>query len=186
MRPAFQPVFDLTGRPELIHPAYWFIAIFVFAGAILALLALIAVRRRWRWRRSLPAFAAVWTLICGYVIVTDVRDTAFIRRAVVAGNTQMAEGCLDYFRPGIPYGTKTVAGNEEWSVRGLVFSYGAGEARPTFHQVSTAGGPVEADARIRVTFVVSPAYRRREIVKLEVSPHACPSARRVEPLNQPQ
>lgn len=185
MSPAFHSVFDLTGRQELIHPAYWFISIFIFAGAILAVLAWLAVRWRWRWRRSLPAFAAVWTLICGYVIVTDVQDTAFIRRAVGAGKTKMAEGCLDYFRPGVPYGTKTVAGNEEWSVGGLVFSYGAGEPRPAFHDVSTAGGPVEPDARVRVTFVVSPAYGRREIVKLEVAPHACPSARRVQPLSQP-
>lgn len=181
----FQTVFDLTQHTELIRPAYWFLAIFVFAGVLLAVLAWLAVRRRWRWRRSLPIFATVWIVLCTYLIVLDVRDTAAIRSAVAGGRFQTVEGCLDYFRPGSPYGTKTTAGNEEWSVSGLTFSYGAGEVRPAFHLVSTAGGSVRPDSRVRVTFVVSPAYGRREIVKLELAPHACPLARHVEPFEQP-
>jgi hypothetical protein len=181
----FHTVFDLSEHPELIHPAYWFISIFVLAGVFLAVLAWLAVRRRWRWRRSLPIFAALWIAICAFAIVTEVRDTSAVRNAVIAGNLQVVEGCLDYFRPGSPHGTKTTAGNEQWSVGGIEFSYGAGEVRPAFHSVSTAGGPVRADAKVRASFVVGPAYRRREIIKLEVAPHACPPARRVEPFAQP-
>ncbi|WP_156363621.1 hypothetical protein [Sphingomonas sp. Leaf357] len=185
MHRSFNTVFDLTRQPALIHPAYWFIAIFALVGVFLAMLAWLAVRRRWRWRRSLPIFATVWVAICTYGIATDVRDTAAIRNAVVARKIQVAEGCLEYFRPGSPYGTKTTAGNEEWSVSGLVFSYGAGEVRPAFHSVSTAGGAVRADSRVRVSFVASPAYGRREIVKLEIAPHACPAARQVEAFDKP-
>jgi hypothetical protein len=119
------------------------------------------------------------------MIVVDFRDTAAIRAAVEEKNPQVVEGCLDYFRPGSPEGTKTTAGNEEWKVAGLVFSYGAGEVRPTYHAVSTAGGAVRADSRVRVTFVISPAYGRREIVKLEVAANNGPSARRVEMFGQP-
>ena len=185
MAPAFQTVFDLTSKPDIIRPAYWFIAIFVIAGIGLAGLAWLAIRRRWRWRRSLPIFAAAWIGICGYVIATDVRDTADIREAVKSGHIDKTEGCLAYFRPGSPTGTKTVAGNEEWSVNDLVFSYGAGEVRPAFHSVSTAGGMVRGDSRVRVSFVVSPAYGRREIVKLELASHACPMARLVNAFDQP-
>ncbi|QDK34749.1 hypothetical protein [Sphingomonas sp. IC081] len=185
MNPTFQTVFDLIRQPNLIQPAYWFIAIFVFAAVILVTLAWLAVRRRRRWRRSLPIFAVAWVAICTYVIATDVRDTIEIRNAVVAGKVQVAEGCLDYFRPGSPQGTKSTAGNEEWSVDGRVFNYGAGEVRPAFHAVSTAEGPVRADSRVRVSFVVSPAYGRREIVKLELAPHACPNARLVNAFDQP-
>lgn len=185
MRPTFQTVFDLTKRPDLIHPVYWFIAIFVIAGIILTVLAWFAVRRRWRWRRSLPIFAAAWVTVCTYIIAIDIRDIAAIRGAVESANIQTTEGCLDYFRPGSPYGTKTTAGNEEWSIDGLVFSYGAGEARPGYHSVSTADGSVRADSRVRVSFVVSPAYGRSEIIKLELAPHACPAARHVEAFSQP-
>lgn len=185
MRADFQTVFDLTSQTGLIHSAYWFIGMFVAAGVLFAILAWLAVRYRWRWRRSLPIFAAVWITLCTYIIVMDVRDTAAIRSAVEQGEMQTVEGCLDYFRPGISYGTKTTAGNEEWSVHGLVFSYGAGEVRPAFHLVSTAGGQVRADSRVRVGFIVSPAYGRREIMRLELASHACPAARVVESLVQP-
>lgn len=185
MRASFQTVFDLTRQTHLIHPAYWFIGIFVAAGILLAVLAWLAIRQRWRWRRSLPIFAALWIIGCAYIIVRDVRDTAAIRSAVENGEIQTVEGCLDYFRPGTSYGTKSMPGNEEWSVNGLVFSYGAGEVRPAFHLVSTAGGAVRADSRVRVSFVVSPEYGRREIIKLELAPRSCPAARLVEPLAEP-
>jgi len=185
MPPKFQTVFDLTQQTGLIRPAYWFLAIFAFAGVLLAVLAWLAIRRRWRWRRSLPVFATVWIGLCTYLIVVDVRDTAAIRGAVANGRVHAVEGCLDYFRPGSPYGTKGTDGNEEWSVDGLTFSYGAGEVRPAYHFVSTAGGSVRPDSRVRVTFVVSPAYGRREIVKLEIAPNACSLARHVEAFEQP-
>lgn len=181
----FYTVFDLSEQPELIHPPYWFISIFVLVGVLLAVLAWFALRRRWRWRRSLPIMAALWIAICAFAIVTEVRDTVAVRNTVIAGDLQVVEGCLDYFRPGSPSGTRTTAGNEQWSVGGIEFSYGAGEVRPAFHSVSTAGGPMRADAKVRVSFVVGPAYRRREIIKLEVAPHACPPARQVEPFAQP-
>ncbi|WP_192649167.1 hypothetical protein [Sphingopyxis sp. OAS728] len=185
MGQSYRTVFDLTGQPELIQPAYWFIAIFLCAGIIFAGLAWMAVRENWHSRRSLPFFAAAWIIFCTFMVVVDFRDAAAIRNAVEAGKFRTVEGCLDYFRPGAPNGSKTTSGNEEWSIQGLVFSYGEGEVRPAFHSVSTAGGEVRADARVRVSFVVSPAYRRREIVKLELAPHACPMARNVKMYERP-
>ena len=185
MQPTFKTVFDLVGQPDLIHPAFGFMAIFVLAGVALATLAWLAIKKRWQSRRSLPTFAAVWIILCTYIITTDFRDTAAIRNSVVTGNILTVEGCLGYFRPGAPYGTKTTAGNEEWSVGGLVFNYGEGELRPGFHSVSTAEGAVRPDSRVRVSFVVSPAYGRREIVRLQLAPNACPLARRVEMFDQP-
>ena len=185
MQTNFQTVFDLTLQPSQIQPAYWFYGIFIAAGMLLAILAWLAVRYQWRWRLSLPLFAVVWITLCAYIIVEDIRDTAAIRSALERRQIQTVEGCLDYFRPGTSYGTKTTSGNEEWSVQGVVFSFGAGEVRPGYHLVSTAGGQVRADSRVRVGFVVSPAYRRHEIIKLELASRACPAARMVEPLAEP-
>jgi len=185
MRPIYETVFDLTANPQSIQPAYGFYAIFVMAGVILSLLAWLAIRHGWRSRRSLTAFAVIWCVFCSYMIFTDYRENAAIRDAVERGMLLRVEGCLDYFRPGVPHGTKSVAGNEQWSVGGTTFSYGAGEVRSGYHAVSTAGGAVDATSRVRVGYVVSPAYRRREIVKLEVAEGACPAARRVEPQAEP-
>lgn len=185
MDPNFQTVFDLTRQPDVIRPAYWFMAIFVAAGTCLGTIAWLAIKKRWKGRRLLGIFAAAWTGIGGYAISTDVRDTGRIRAAVKSGKVEITEGCLTYFRPGSPAGTKTTAGNEEWSLNGLVFSYGAGEVRPAFHSVSTVDGPVRADSRVRVSFVLSLAYGRREIVKLELAAHGCPMARLVDAFDQP-
>ena len=185
MAPPFQTVFDLTGQPEVIRPAYWFMAIFATAGIGLVCLSWFAIKKRWRCRRSLPIFTAAWIGGGGYGFATDIRNVADIRAAVESGNIEKTEGCLSYFRPGSPTGTKTTAGNEEWAVNGLVFSYGAGEVRPGFHRVSTGAGPIRANTRVRVSFVESPAFGRREIVKLEVASHACPMARSVEMFKQP-
>jgi hypothetical protein len=176
MPPAYQTVFDLTKRPSLIHPLYWFFAIFVFAGIMLSCFAWFACKGKVRGRYGLSCFAAVWVLFCGYIIVVDTRDNAQIRTAVETGNLQTVDGCLQYFRPGLPYGSKGTDGDEDWGVDGVDFSYGAGEVRPAFHAVSTAGGPVHADSRVRVSYTMSPAYHRAEIIKLEVAPHACPVA----------
>lgn len=185
MSPAFRTVFDLTPHPERIVPAYWFYAIFVLAGVFLAALAILFQRNGWRRRRFLTIFSIVWAVFCCIMIVVDSRDVATIRRAVRSGDVETVEGCLDYFRPGSPTGTKTTAGNEEWSIGGKVFSYGQGEVRPGYHLVSSRGGAVHPDTRVRVSFVMSPAYGRPEIVKLEVAQHACPIAREVKAFAQP-
>ena len=185
MQPEFQTVFDLTGQPDLIHPPYWFLAIFLVVGIFLSIFAWLAVKKRWRLRRSLPLIAIGWVVIWVYAVVAEFRGAAAIRDAVVSGHVEVAEGCLDYFRPGAASGSKTTAGNEMWSVGGLAFSYGSGEVRPAFHAVSTAGGPVRADARARVFFVMNPEHGRREIVRLDLAPHACPRARHIEPYAEP-
>lgn len=185
MDTTFRTVFDLTAQPDAIQPAYWFYAVFWIAGLILSALAWLSVKDGWRSRRFLPVFAVFWVIFCGIMTVVDVRDTSHIRNIVKEGRIEKLTGCLDYFRPGTPRGSKTTAGNEEWSVDGVVFSYGAGEVRPAYHTVSTAGGIIRPDSRVRVYFVYSQAYRRREIVKLDVAEHSCSPARRVEPFAQP-
>lgn len=185
MKPGYRTVFDLTAHPDRIEPPYGFYAVFLVAGAILLALAIASIRFRWRRRSSLSIFAGVWVCLCGTLIAIDARDVVDVRSAVLARRLERIEGCLAYFRPGLTYGTKTTAGNEVWSVRGAVFSYGAGEARAGYHLVEPSGGVVHPDSRVKVFFVTSPAYGRKEIVRIDVAGHGCPSARRVEPLTEP-
>ena len=42
------PAFDLLAHPERIQPAYGFYAVSWAAGAVISLLALASVRRRWK------------------------------------------------------------------------------------------------------------------------------------------
>jgi hypothetical protein len=185
MSSGYHTVFDLTGSPDRIQPAYWFYAIFIVAGVVLILLTLAAWKWRWRRRWSLSGFAAFWTALVPYLLLDDARGVTAARKAVELGAFQTVEGCLDYFRPGSPDGSKSMAGNEEWSVAGKVFSYGQGEVRPGYHLVSRRGGAVSADSRVRVSFVTSPKDGRPQIVRLAVAKHACPTARSGKPFRQP-
>jgi len=185
MPSGFSTVFDLTGNPELIQPALWFYAVIIFAGIVLLLLTVAGWKWRWRRRWSLSVFTVVWAALVPYLLLDDARDVAATRRAVESGAFDTVEGCLDYFRPGDPNGSKSMAGNEEWRVAGKVFSYGQGEVRPGYHLVSDRGGAVSADSRVRVSFVLSHRDSRLEIVRLAVAKHTCPAARLVRPFEQP-
>lgn len=186
MPPGYATVFDLTGNPERIQPAYWFFAIFILTGLVLLLLTVAAWRWHWRRRWSLSAFTAIWSLLVPYLIWEDAKAVTSTRRAVDLGAFETVEGCLDYFRPGAPSGSKSMSGNEEWRVAGVVFSYGQGEVRPGYHQVLDRGGAVSADSRVRVSFVKDSRDGRPQIVRLAVAKNACPTARAVAVFEDPE
>lgn len=185
MAAKYQTAFDLIAHPDRIQAPFEFYAIFFAAGIGLLVLAAISIKRRWQRKTALSIFALVWVAFCAAMTFIDARDVTAVRSAVETGKIFYREGCLAYFRPGEPWGSKTTIGNEEWSLGGTIFNYGAGEARPGYHIVESKGGVVHPDTKVRVYFVTSQAYGRNEIVRIDVANHGCPPARRVEQSTDP-
>ncbi|WP_068083789.1 hypothetical protein [Novosphingobium rosa] len=177
----YRTVFDLTAHPERIQPAYGFYAIFLLVGIGVVAFAIAARRFGWQKRKSMAIFAGLWMVFVCIMIPYDFRDVLAVRASVQHAEIGQVEGCLAYFRPGVPTGTKTTLGNEACSVAGTAFDYGAGEERPGYHLVEANGGVVHPDSKVRIFFVTSQAYDRKEIVRIDSVDHACPQARHVEP-----
>ncbi|WP_294123068.1 hypothetical protein [Sphingomonas sp.] len=172
----YQIAFDLTARPEQIQPVYGFYALFLAIGFGLLALAMFLQRRRLRSRNYVLAFSVFWLGFTAFMIFKEIEDTSYIRSQVQRKAFATVEGCLDYFQPGDPEGSKTTAGNERWSIRGTEFDYGQGEVRRGYHLVEPRGGAVHPHTRVRVSYVTSDFYGRREIVKLAVAQRACQPA----------
>lgn len=169
-----QIVFDLTANPTQIQPAYWFYALFFAIGACLLAVARLMSRRGHRHSHFMLALSVLWLIITAAFTLIDIEDTYRVRALVGHRAYTTVEGCLEYFSPGDPGGAR--GGNERWSVRGMEFDYGQGEVRRGYHLVEPRGGAVHPDTKVRVSFVTSEANDRREIMKLTVEQHACPSA----------
>ena len=176
MGSGYEPAFDLVGRPDHIQPGYAFYALFIVIGLAFLGFAVLAWRTKNRARWWLAPFSIIWLGFTSMMAVTEANAVRQIREAVSHGHFQTVEGCLTAFHPGAPEGSKSIAGDEVWSVVGERFEYGQGEVRPTYHRVEGAGGAVHADTKVRVSFVSSSFYGGDEIVGLSVIPHACPRA----------
>ena len=122
------------------------------------------------------ACSVVWLGITAFGTFKDIEDTNRIRALVEQGQFTTISGCLDYFKPGYRHGSKTMVGNERWSVGGIEFDYGQGEVRRGYHLVEPRGGAIHRDSKVQVSYVPSQFYRRREIVKLAVAERGCPPA----------
>lgn len=173
---ALKIVFDLTARPEQIQPALGFYAVFLLGGVVLLGTVLLLRPRKLPALRGLLPFSVVLLGFSGFMAWRDRQDTLRIRQMVRQGQYATVEGCLDYFRPGLPDSTKSTASDERWSVRGVEFDYGHGRVAPGYKLVEPRGGHVHARSTVQVSFVMSEFYGRREIVRLAVAQDACPAA----------
>lgn len=169
----YQLVYDPA--PSQIEPGYWFYALFLGIGLAMVLVALVS-RGRWSGSTFMLIFSAFWLSFSGLMTFEDIQDTHRIRGLIERGAYTTIAGCLDYFRPGSFDGTRSSDGNESWSVQGTEFDYGQGEVRRGYDLVEPRGGVVHRDTKVRVSFVISDLYDRKEIVKLAVAQHACPAA----------
>lgn len=172
----FVSSFDLIADPSRVRPPYGFYGLFFFIGLVILGWASLAIRRHWRGRKRLAAFATIWLSLTSYVAITDAQDVMALHLGIKQHQYETVEGCLRGFHPGLSYGTKGTVGDERWSVDNRRFSYGAGEVRPGYHLTEPNGGVVHRDSKVRVSFITTANYGRTEIVKLAVIEHACPSA----------
>ena len=171
-------VFDLIARPEAIAPPWWFIGIFWAVGIGLVLLAVLARRQRWRrWKQVYYAlFALLWWCIVLYAGWLEIDLARMARAAARDGSFRSVEGCLSTFHPGEAEASKSADASEVWTVGGERFDYGTGQVGFAWHRVEVLGGAVHADSRVNVAYIRNQAYGRNEILRLIVSPHACPRA----------
>jgi hypothetical protein len=91
------------------------------------------------------------------------------------------DGCLDHYVPEPRGGGATDAtGDEHWRVAGREFRYAKGDMGRTCKHSALDKGPVRADSRVRVRYIVDPVTGWNRIVRLEVADRACPYAPRNE------
>ena len=169
-------VFDLTEQPELLRPSYGIYALFILVGVGLLTVAVLMLRARSRGRKQMLAFSILWLSVSPFMMSQEINDVRQIRALVERRAYHTIEGCLDFFIPGLPYGTKSVVDHERWSVDGVEFDYGAGQVRRGYQIVEPRGGFVHRDTRVRVSYVESDYYGRREIVRLAVAQGLCSPA----------
>jgi len=169
-------VFDLAKNPEQIGPDYLFHLIFVVLGLVGSgfMLYLIRSGRKGAWLYLLLTLAI--TMGACWAMLHEIRHAGVVKAQVLSGRFSSLEGCLDQFHPGLASSSEADAGVEQWSVAGQRFDYAADEIRLGYHATEPAGGMVHADSWVRVGYVRDDVLARNDIVRLEVTRHACPVA----------
>lgn len=172
----FLDVFDLARDPDQIGPAYLFFLTFVALGLGLSGFTLYLTRcgRKGAWLYLLLALAI--TAGACWAMLHEIRHAGTMKAQVQSGQFASVEGCLDQFHPGLASPGESDAGQEQWSMAGQLFDYGADEVRLGYHAVEPGGGMVYADSWVRVGYVRDDMLARNDIVRLEVIQHACPAA----------
>jgi hypothetical protein len=170
--------FDLIAHSDAIHAPWGFLALFWAASVVVVVIAVLAWRFRWkRWRRGyFTVFAVIWCGGIGAVTWFEISLAHMARTAAQNGNFRALHGCLSRFHAGKPYASKTIDADEVWTLGGESFEYGAGGVGFAYRTVEPLGGVIHADTYVDVAFVRNVAYHRNEILRLTVTPHACPRA----------
>ncbi len=71
-----------------------------------------------------------------------------LRHAYVSGKSATVDGVVENFRPAPKIGSA----EESFSVRGILFSYYAGDSTPCFHNAPFHGGPLREGMNIRIHY----------------------------------
>lgn len=169
-------VFDLTRNPDQIGPAYLFFLTFVVIGLGMCGFTLYLIRRGRKGAWFYLLLALVITAGACAAMLHEVRHVAAVKARIRSGRLASVEGCLDQFHPGLASSSEADSGVEQWSVAGRLFDYGPDEIRLGYHATERGGGMVHADSWVRVGYVRDDMLARNDIVRLEVTRHACPAA----------
>lgn len=169
-------VFDLTRHPDQISPAYLFHLTFVVIGVGLSMALLYLCCRRRRGALFYLPITLSMAGGAGWMTLHNIRHAHAVKAQAHSGRFASVEGCLDQFHPGLSNPSESDSGLEHWTVSGQEFYYAADEVRLGYHQVEPGGGLVHADSWVRVGYVSDEVLGHNDIVRLEVTQHACPSA----------
>ena len=71
-----------------------------------------------------------------------------LRSAYVSGKSEVVEGVVKNFHPAPKIGSA----EESFSVRGILFSYYAGDSTPCFHNAPFHGGPLREGINVRIHY----------------------------------
>ena len=185
MPPApYRLVFDSAGQPA--DPMILWIGV---AGGVLAVIVLaLGVRIVQGYRNTRPRagrmtwfvtlFIAVWATAFIFGSIHQHRRERALDAERAAGRVRAVEGCLDHYVPeprARALSTSTTT-DEHWRVAGQEFSYGSGDMGRAFKASAVDNGPVRADSRVKLRYIVDPVTGMNRIVRLEVADGACPAA----------
>ena len=140
-------------------------------SVLVIVISFLVKRRRYVSLFALPIVASA---VAGYLLL-DVWDRHATGAALAAGNTKSVEGCVENFQTntGDFYSSKSSKPDEQWDVHGEHFSYKVTSYAPGYHAREVRGGVVHKGQYLRVGYMISPVFRRKEIMKIEVGSNRC-------------
>ena len=146
---------------------------FLFAFTVVSIFILLTSLPRKR-RINLVLIPIAAAGIFGYLVL-DGWDRRGSADALAQGKVSRVEGCIAHFvtNEGDFYSAKSSRQDEEWDVQGKHFGYKVTSYFPGYHKREVAGGVVHQGQYLRVTYLVSPIFRRTEIMEIEVGPQRC-------------
>ena len=147
----------------------------IFSFTAVSIFLLILHLITWKRNRSrLLAIPILGAAIIGYLTL-DHWDRRATAAALKNGSMRSIEGCIANFRTnaGDFYPRKSSQQDEEWDIRDEHFSYKVTSNAPGYHVREARGGVVHSGQYLRVGFVITPVFRRKEIMRIEVGPVKC-------------
>ena len=147
----------------------WIVS-FVAVSIFYVVLSLATKKKGFAHWSALPA---VGVLLSGYLAL-DCWDRRGTIDALASGKLRVVEGCVTDFRTHAePRAARNSFPDEEWRVQGRAFGYKDTNERPGYNKIEALGGVVHQGQYLRVSYLISPIYRRQEIMKLEIGRVQC-------------
>jgi len=180
MPSGFTTAYDIqaAGGIQLPTSSDWTIPLTCIAISTAALAVLVAMllgqKIASRIASPLLAFATVGVLFPSYFVV-DHLDRTGMDAKVRAGKSVTVQGCVTDFGTNLGHSdsARDTSANEAWFIGGDEFAYRTNSLRPGYHRIEADGGVVHKDEYLRVTYVVTPIFHRKQIMKIEVGSQRC-------------
>lgn len=175
MAVVFTTVYDIQAAggvpPYSAGQAGAFLFAFLVTSILIFLSSMAGPKRR---RYNLLVIPILGVAMLGY-LAADRWDRHTTAVALAQGKVARVEGCIANFvtNTGDFYSSKNFRQDEEWDVQGKHFGYKVTSDAPGYHEREARGGVVHKGQYLRVSYLVSPIFRREEIMKIEVGSRGC-------------
>ena len=143
----------------------------IFVGFLITIFFVYFKRPGWERFIAIPI---VISLSGAYYLLDHIDRQQSVAR-ILAGNLAMVRGCITEFRTndGEPHSAKSSMPDETWSVQGTGFGYKDVSDLPSYHIIESQGGVIHTRQYLRVKYLISPIFRRKEIAKIEAGSETC-------------
>ncbi|HEY1607256.1 MAG TPA: hypothetical protein VGF77_16835 [Allosphingosinicella sp.] len=144
---------------------------FAVAAAFVVVLTLFSKQKDLKRLIVLPVLAVG---VAGYLLL-DFWDRHGAIHALSAGRLNVVQGCVSDFQTnaGEPHSTKNSIPDETWRIGGDRFGYKNWSELPGYHRMEAREGVVHKGQFLRVSYLVSPVFGRKEIMKIELGARSC-------------
>ncbi|MBU6268958.1 MAG: hypothetical protein KGN34_15525 [Sphingomonadales bacterium] len=147
----------------------------LFAGGLVALVLIVIAIFSREHRKQQGWMSLLLVVGAGGYLLLDMLDRRGAARQLVRAQLTVAEGCVEGFlsNHGDAYPAKSDQPDEEWSIGNHRFGYKSPGNSPGYRLRESRGGVVHAGQYLRVSYLVSPIFKREEIMKIEQGEKPC-------------